>query len=469
MKVLHIAAECFPLAKVGGLGDVLGALPKFQNEKEHISAVIIPKYAFIDSKKHNIKLIFEGNLHQANNAYLFKIWEVKNNKEITIFLVEIPHLLDTDYIYSADDTERFLAFQKGILKWLLNVERKPELIHLHDHHAALIPFMMTQCFEFASLKNIPTVFTIHNALYQGCFSHDKINLLPEFDFEKIGLLDWNGQVNPMAAAIKCAWKITTVSPSYMEELKLNAYGIESLIESEGDKCTGILNGIDDKFWNPERDENLKMKYSNSKILTGKRANKKALCKQFGFNERLPLIVFIGRLVPQKGCDLFPNIGSKCLGNGNFSFLILGSGDSEIGNRLKEMNFEYRNNYHFVEAYNEALSHLMYAGADFLLMPSRFEPCGLNQMYALRYGTVPIVTNIGGLKDSVIDIKNEKGYGIVIPECSEESIQEGIKRSIELYNVESASLKRIRNRIVKINNSWTKSANKYNELYQSIIS
>ncbi|MFT5436071.1 MAG: starch synthase, partial [Ulvibacter sp.] len=318
---------------------------------------------------------------------------------------------------------------------------------------------------YKTLRRIPSVLTIHNAQYQGWFSHSKVNLIPEFDFSNVGLLDWNHTINPLAAAIKCAWRVTTVSPSYMEELKLNANGLEGLIQAESSKCVGILNGIDSEVWNPETDSYVIKTYSEKTVKSGKKANKAWLCEEFELDPNRPLVVFIGRLVGEKGADLFPQSFRLAMQHINVSILLLGSGMKSVENELTRMKVPFRGIFNTYIGYNETLAHRMYAGADFLLMPSRVEPCGLNQMYSLRYGTVPVVSKVGGLKDTVIDI-DKGGFGISHNEITSEEIANAIQRAADFYK-NSKKFETNRKKIMKIDHSWDVSAEQYLNLYKSL--
>ena len=467
MKILHVSAECYPIAKVGGLADVVGSLPKYQNTATIISQVIMPFYNVVFTKENKFSIVYESELSVGNDILNFRILTPKNNTlGYDLFLVDIPELLFTNYVYSEDDTERFLAFQIAVLNWMLTWEEKPSIVHCHDHHTGLMAFMMTQSFKYEILSNIPTIFTIHNAQYQGWFSHDRVGLIPEFNFDNVGLLDWSGSINPLATAIKCSWRVTTVSPSYMEELKEDANGLESLLKSESDKCVGILNGIDFEVWNPETDSYLVKNYKKTNVQSGQKANKKWLCNQFNLDIDKPLFAFIGRLVGEKGSDLFPEVFKYVLQKNNISILLLGSGNKEVENQLNKLKEEFEGSYNAFIGYDEKLSHIIYAGADFLLMPSRVEPCGLNQMYALRYGTIPIVRNIGGLKDTVLDISKENGFGICHNEVTVLDITNAIERGNKLYQ-NQPKYKQIRKQIMSINHSWDTSATTYINLYKSL--
>ncbi|MBN4083005.1 glycogen/starch synthase, partial [bacterium AH-315-A23] len=377
-----------------------------------------------------------------------------------------PELLFNDFVYSNDDTDRFLAFQIAVLDWIMTLNEKPTIVHCHDHHTGLIPFMMTQCKKFKILRSIPTVLTIHNAQYQGWFSHNKVSLIPEFNIESVGVIDWDGSVNPLAAAIKCAWKVTTVSPSYMEELKLNANGLEHLLSHESAKCVGVLNGIDAEVWNPETDNYLVGNYSVSNVQSGRKMNKKWLCKEFNLDFEKPLFAFIGRLVGEKGADLLPEVFKYALEKEKISILLLGSGHDEVEEQLNDLIDAFSGSYNAFIGYDERLSHIIYGGADFLLMPSRVEPCGLNQMYALKYGSVPIVRSIGGLKDTIIDINEEEGFGICHDEVTVHEITNAMERGVALYQDQS-KFRKIRKKMMGIDHSWNASALEYIDIYKSL--
>jgi len=467
MKIVHISAECYPIAKVGGLADVVGALPKYQNDAGFTSEVIMPFYDNKFTKENEFSVLFTSKLELGKQEYLYQIKTLVNNTlGFKLYLVDVPEMLFKDYVYSNDDTERFLAFQIAALDWMLTWGEKPTTVHCHDHHTGLVPFMMTQCKVYETLKNIPTVLTIHNAQYQGWFSHEKVGLIPEFNFNNVGLLDWFGNINPLASAIKCAWKVTTVSPSYMEELKRDANGLDSLLRQESAKCIGILNGIDWEVWNPETDPYLVENYTKNTVEIGREANKKWICHQFDLDFEKPLFAFIGRLVGEKGADLFPRTFKKALQDSDISIFLLGSGNEIVEAQLNDLKKDFVGFYDTFIGYDEKLAHIVYAGADFILMPSRVEPCGLNQMYALRYGSIPIVRSIGGLKDTVIDISEKGGFGICHNEVTVSEITEAIERGVELYK-NQPKYNKIRKKVMSINHSWDASATAYINLYKSL--
>jgi starch synthase len=291
--------------------------------------------------------------------------------------------------------------------------------------------------------------------------------LPDIDGTKGGMLEWGDCINPLASAIKCCWAYTTVSPNYLVELKHNSNRLEFLFELEPQKGTGILNGIDVDVWNPATDPMLSFNYSKTTVKANKLKNKQELCEKFGLNPDKPLITFIGRLVAEKGADkLVELIREISLRNQDeFCFLILGSGEKGIENDLKEMQ-SYLKNYNCYIGYDEELSHKIYASADFILMPSRVEPCGLNQLYALRYGAIPIVRSTGGLKDSIVDFDNEGGYGIRFDNLELMEMVVAIQRAINLYH-NHKKLDQLRKLMMGLDFSWGKSANTYYQLYKRL--
>lgn len=471
MEILHISAECYPVAKAGGLGDVVGALPKYQNQMGHTARVVMPMYRTKFLNENEWDVDFKGHHYLGQRYFDYTIIKERNNiLGFDLYLVDIYGLLDRERIYGYDDdTERFVAFQIAVTDWLNHWAYKPDIVHCHDHQAGLVPFMMKYCYDFNySLGAVKTVLTIHNAQYQGWIGWDKSYYLPYYDSWKHGMLDWKNNINSLASGIKCSDKVTTVSPSYLEELRYAANGLENLFEYEKGKCVGILNGIDTEVWNPETDTYITDQYSLAKVTGGKEANKKELCDQFNLDVTLPLIVFIGRLVGEKAADILPDsiLASIYSTQKKVCFLIIGSGEPEIEWRLNNLTGEFPGNYNALIGYNEKLSHQMYAGADFLLMPSRVEPCGLNQMYAMRYGTMPMVRSTGGLRDTVIDMGDEGGYGIRFIHASVGDIIHSVTRAVAVFD-EPDTLNLLRKRMMQIDNSWDNSAQKYIDLYESL--
>lgn len=470
MEILHVSAECYPVAKVGGLGDVVGALPAYQNREGAIAKVVMPCYKTRFLEQNEFETVHQGGTWLGQTWFHFNVIKEKTNKlGFDLYLLDIPGLLDKEGVYGYyNDVERFTAFQISVLDWVNEWHHHPDIIHCHDHHTGLIPFMMSYCFKYESLRYVPTVLTIHNAQYQGQFGWDKLHYIPGFDLWKSGLLDWGGAINPLATGIKCSWKLTTVSPSYLDELSGAANGLESLMRAERGKSAGILNGIDVKIWDPASDEMIDRQYSARNIVSGKKANKEVLCNTFNLDINKPLISFIGRFVREKGADLLAEIIGRALfeTNNAVNFLVLGSGDPQVEWALEQLKSYVGTHFNAYIGYNEQLSHQIYAGSDFLLMPSRVEPCGLNQLYAMRYGTVPMVRSIGGLKDTVVDFGDEGGYGIRFNHPSVWDACYSVNRALELYQ-DTKKLNGLRRLMMKLDYSWDKSAQQYLDLYDSL--
>lgn len=467
MKVFHFSAECYPLAKVGGLADVLGALPKYQNRTGLESSVLMPYYESIRISEDFLSQIHESTLVLDKISFEVIIYKYTDPAlGFDIFLVKVDGLTNRENVYGYDDDpKRFIAFQRAALEWILTLDNLPDIIHCHDHHVGLIPFMMTKTVQFEMLQSIPTILSIHNAQYQGSFEHELAILLPQFNSKYINLLDWGGQINPLATAIKLAWRVTTVSPTYLKELQQKANGLEGLLTHESNKCVGILNGIDLETWNPKTDPFLYENYSTKTYKKGRNINKLRLCDDFGLDPGMPLFGFIGRLVWEKGADLLPAALEKTIVANDMNVILLGSGFEEVEEQFKLLKKKFPDKLGLFIGYKEDLSHKIYAGADFLLMPSRVEPCGLNQLYALAYGCMPIVRRTGGLQDTIVDIGDD-GLGICYNDASVEDIVYSIGRALEIYN-NKRRFSQIQKRMMQVDHSWENSAKQYASIYQSL--
>ncbi len=469
MLVYQISAECYPIAKVGGLADVVGALPKYLNNIGVNTKLVMPAYHNQFFENNIFEVIFEDQLTLGILNYPFKILQKTDAQfGFDLFFVSIDGLFSRPEVYAYDDdTERFTAFQIAFLQWLVKTNQQPDIIHCHDHHTGLIPFMVQFCHVFESLKLTPTVLTIHNAQYQGSFGFDKIGYIPAHDAIYSGYLEWDNLINPLASAIKCAWKVTTVSQSYMHEMTLHANGLENLLKYEQNKSLGILNGIDFDVWNPKTDPKISHNYGVTDFSEGKLLNKRALSEEFALGPEKPLFIFIGRLVWEKGADVLPKAIKNALHEHKLGFnvILLGSGDHNLEYQFKQLQSEFSKNIATYIGYNENLAHKIYASADFLLMPSRVEPCGLNQMYALRYGTIPIVRRTGGLIDTVTDM-GDGGTGICHNETAEFDVIHSIGRAMQLTR-DAKAFSNLRRQAMKADFSWERVATEYHNMYQSI--
>lgn len=477
MKILHISAECYPAAKAGGLGDVVGSLPKYLNKAGLTAGVIIPKYRLKWIGEHQFNPVYKGVVRLHHSFVPFSIErEQGDSLGFPLFVANIPGKFDRDGIYAdpggygyGDDIERYLCFQQAVLQWIKNTPGQPGILHCHDHHTGLIPFFLKHCPEYQDLRMLPTVFTIHNGAYHGAFSWEKLYLMPAFESEARGLLDWNNTINPLATAIKCAWRITTVSPGYLKELMDQSNGMESLFYHEQHKAFGILNGIDAQVWNPKKDPFVAQQL-NRKLNDYKSVNKQNLAQRFHIDLQFPLITFIGRLAREKGADLLPDLIHRVMSSGlRVAMVVLGTGEPWLHGAFRHLSQQFPGRFDAALEYNESLAHQLYAGSDFLLMPSRVEPCGLNQMYAMRYGTIPIVRAVGGLKDTVIDIgdPNEIGRGIRFSHFNLDDAYLAIYRAVELYQNQLV-LNKVRKHIMQLDFSWENAAKHYIDIYNQMI-
>jgi len=475
-KILHVSSECYPAAKAGGMGDVVGALPIYLPSYDIEASVVIPKYDLKWFKTQKFKKVHKGSFAMDNAKQNFEVHKLeKDTLGFPFFCIHLPGLFDRQSIYLADDGHGFkdepkrnIAFQTAVLEWLIVAKEKFELLHLHDHMTGLIPFFMQMGKRYKELKSTPSVFTIHNGSYRGEFNWDQcLSLLPEFDSAHAGLLDWDGKINSLAAAIKCAWSINTVSPSYMQELINVSDTLEPLYKKESYKCSGILNGIDSNSWDPKNDIYLSAHLKDGKWKKFKSNHKEYLQDRYALSSKKPMIGFIGRFAHQKGADMLMDALKICFKNKmKFNAVILGSGDKALEEAALKLSEEYPKKVGAEIAYNEQVARHIYAGSDFLIMPSRFEPCGLNQLYAMRYGSIPIASHVGGLKDTVFDFTDD-GQGIVIQDLSINEIVLAIERAIVLYK-EKKRFSQLRESISALDYSWDNSARLYSELYLNHI-
>lgn len=470
MLIVHVSAECYPMAKAGGLGDVVGALPKYQQKLGDQAMVVMPMYKTPFLEKNEWEVRHKGNANLGTWFFDYTIIKQKSgNLGYDLYLVDIHGLLDRPKIYGyPDDADRFLGFQIAVVNWLSQWDLLPDVIHCHDHQAGMLPFMMKYCFDYQKLQHIKTVLTIHNAQYHGSMGWEKSTLIPRWDEWKRGMLEWDGCINPLATAIKCVDKVTTVSQTYMHQLKQQSNGLEPLFEYEFGKCVGILNGIDNETWDPMTDPMVPFPFSINDVTEGKQKNKALLCSKYNLDIQKPLIIFIGRLVGEKAADILPGAIQHALDKTNCgaNFLIIGTGDTAVESALNYLVQLYPGNFNTWIGYDEKVGHEAYAGADFLLMPSRVEPCGLNQMYSLRYGTIPMVRDTGGLHDTVQDMGDPDGFGIRFLHATESDIVHAIERAIAVYQDKTQMTKMIQH-AMQIDHSWESVVHAYKNVYESL--
>jgi starch synthase len=477
MHVLHVSTECYPVAKVGGLGDVVGALPKFQGASGIQASVIIPKYDTPQVRYYSSELNHSGKIDLAGRTVDYQVFRLVDDAlAFALYVVDLPGLFDRPGIYLdtatgypyGDEFHRYLSFQLAVLDWIQSRPEQPDILHCHDHHTGWIPFFMTSCDDFADLARIPTMFTIHNGMYQGIYPWEHHRYLPAFTWDKVGLLDWDGNLNAMATALKCCWVYNTVSKQYLTELSHYCMGLEPLFQLEHLKGMGILNGIDTQLWDPKTDPFINHHYTKTSVDKKRAGNREDLLNKFYLDPKLPIISFIGRLVPEKGADLVAELVSLLMVKDlQVNILVLGTGDPALQRRFLQLKEIMPGRFDCSLEYNESLSHLLYAGSDFLLMPSKVEPCGLNQLYAMRYGAIPIVRTTGGLKDTVVDIDEKGGYGICFEEYEVQHLMAAVKRAKALYD-QPNTYQALQKKVMGLNFSWDRSAATYAQVYHDLL-
>ncbi len=481
LKVLFVAAELAPLAKVGGLADVAGSLPKALKKLGVDIRIAIPKYKIIDPQKYpmkriarKIKVFFEGR-EEFFDLYFTFLPKTK----IPVYLVNHPKYLGGDGIYyskdalptgTATEAHRFIFFTKAVSEILKPLKWEPDIFHCHDWHGAL-PLLV-------EIKNreYRTLLTIHNFAYQGSYDMDsvlKMLNLTEKDWPTFKTRDQWGNFNSLQQGILNADLINTVSPTYAKEILTKEYGcgLEETLKERKKDLFGILNGIDTDVFNPETDPKIFTNY-NLSTLNFKALNKIHLQKisKLSINSQIPLLGLISRLAEQKGIDLIIEIFEKMM-QLDLQFILLGVGDPNIERILKEKAKRYSQKFSLHLKFDAELAQQIYAGSDIFLMPSRFEPCGLGQMISMRYGTIPLVRETGGLSDTVTPTFSNSqlkvGTGFVFKEYKANELLKTIKKASKIYQNKKVWLKLMTN-AMKQDFSWHVSAKKYLQLYKKLI-
>ncbi|MCR5484667.1 MAG: glycogen synthase GlgA [Clostridiales bacterium] len=472
MKVLYAASEALPFAMSGGLGDVAGSLPQCLRRRLVGCRVVIPLYGSIPQElRDNMKFITNITVPVAWRRQYCGIFEAKYGG-ITYYLIDNEYYFKREGLYGHyDDAERFAFFSRAVLEIIPYIGWKPDIIHCNDWQTAMTSvYLKTMYSKSDDYKNIKTVFTIHNIQYQGVYGFDILEDVFGVPEEYGCILDYNGDINLMKGAIECSDMITTVSPTYAEEI-LDPWfssGLDRILNERRFKLTGILNGIDIVNYNPETDKALWKNYSASKPL-GKETDKAELQKLMGLeqNARKPVIGIVSRLVSHKGLDLIKAVFDELITTTDAEVVILGSGDCEYEQFFSDAAARYPGRVGVRLGFVPDLAHKIYAGSDMFLMPSRSEPCGLSQMVALRYGAVPIVRETGGLKDTITDSGDGEGNGFTFKSYNAHDMLYAVRRALEGYkNKEGWSV--LTKRAMECDNSWNRSANEYIKLYKSIL-
>lgn len=469
MKILFCAAECYPFVKIGGLGDVVYSLPKALVEKGQECSVIIPLYYKIRQDYQDLELIDEfyislGYRHQ----YVGILKKVMNG--INFYFIDNEQYFKRDKVYSEkDDGERFTFFSKAVIETIVRHFRDYDVLHAHDWQTAMtIPLIR----EYNI--NLKTVFTIHNLRFQGVYPFsmvfDMLGLPPYYATEE-KMLYFNS-ANYLKAAIVFADKVTTVSPTYLEEIKNEYYGegLHGLIKQYEYKMVGILNGIDYDTFDPEKDKFLSFDYNKNNI-SGKYKNKIAFQKEMDLpqNENIPIIGMVSRLTDQKGLDLVNAVIDEILSM-DVQFIVLGTGDDMYENNFRGKEYAYRNKMRAIIKYDDYFASKIYASSDLYLMPSQFEPCGLSQMIAMRYGSLPVVRETGGLNDTVkaYNMYTKEGNGFTFKNYNAHEMLFTLQKAVGLYYDNKDDFNKLIKSAMNEDFSWNKSGEEYIRLYQSIL-
>lgn len=485
MKILVAASELAPFAKTGGLGDVLGALPKALANLGHEVKTFIPRYGSIDENTYPLEALdwaVDISVDREQTPMSIEVLKDKKSKVESYFIGSETYF-DRRELYRdvktaadyADNDERFIFFNRGVLETIKKIGFKPDVVHVHDWQAGLIPvYLKTSYAEDAFFGGIKTVLTIHNLAYQGQFDKGrfgKLNL-PGNLLHAAGPFEFYGKVNFLKAAMIYADKITTVSPRYAVEIQSSqelGCGLEGVLRERSGDLSGILNGVDYMVWSPSRDKSLPYTYHINN-LSGKRMNKVELlgAAKLPVREKTPLVGVISRLVDQKGFDLMAQ-ATDGLMKLNIQMILLGTGEEKYHQLFTDLERRHPEKLRAYLTFDDSLAHRLEAAADIFLMPSRFEPCGLNQMYSLKYGTVPIVREVGGLADTVVDYDPNSGggTGFVFQEYTPEALLAAVGRAVELFTRRRAWTKLMKAGM-RQNFSWEKSAQKYSELFEQIV-
>ncbi len=472
MKVLFVASECHPFIKVGGLGDVAYALPKALRKIGIDARVIIPKYGKIDEQfKDNMSNIaeFEVTVGWRNQYCGLQYLEYDG---IPFYFIDNLYYFNREGAYGYyDDGERFAFFDNAVVESLKYMtDFTPDVIHCNDWHTGMIPpILKKRVEEFADIK---TLFTIHNLQYQGNFGKEILEELLGLDesYYNDGALKQNDGISFMRGGINFANKVSTVSYSYSEEIKTPYYGegLDGLLSYRKYDLWGIVNGVDFDIFNPKNDKDIYRNF-DSKNIDGKAVNKIELQKQLNLPicSEVPMIGLVTRLVKQKGLDLFAHICEELLQQ-EVQIVVVGTGDEEYENMMKYFAWKYPEKFSANLVFDNKLAKKVYASCDMFLMPSLFEPCGIGQLIALRYGTIPIVRETGGLKDTVKAFNEQEGTGngFTFTNYNAHDMLYTIRRAIYYYYNKNVWDKLV-TRAMEEDNSWSKSANLYNNLYNSL--
>ena len=472
MKVLYAASEALPFIASGGLGDVAGSLPQALRKRLIGCRVVMPLYDNIKQElKDSMKFIANISVPVAWRRQYCGIFEARAGGVI-YYLLDNQYYFKRDSLYGFyDDAERFAFFSRAILEIIPHIGFKPDIIHCNDWQTALTPvYYSTMYANQPGYENIKTVFTIHNIQYQGVYGEELLDNVVGINHADKNLLEYDGTVNLMKGAIECANAVTTVSPSYAKEIldPWYSHGLDTILKERSFKLRGILNGIDVINYNPETDKDIFKNYTADNV-RGKYANKTELQKLLGLPEKsdTPVMGMVTRLVSHKGLDLCKAVLDELLATTDIQLVVLGSGDYQYEEFFRGLAARYPEQVGLCLGFIPDLARKIYAGSDLFLMPSKSEPCDLSQMVALRYGTIPIVRETGGLRDSVRDSGDGEGNGFVFSSYNAHDMLHAIRRACEGY-LDKEGWQILVKRAMDSDNSWGKSANEYKRMYKEVL-
>lgn len=484
LKILVVSAEVAPFAKTGGLADVAGALPRALSQLGHDVRVLMPWYRQLRQDgvsapvlKAKVKLDPAELPDEIPKDFDLRAAMLPNSK-VPVYFIDQAAYFDRDGYYGdasgdyADNGDRFIFFARAALAAARSLGFKPDVVHLNDWHSGLVPVILrTQLLDDPFFAKTGTLFTIHNLAFQGLF--------PDWQHGRSGLdwglfntegLEFYGQLNIMKGALLFSDLVNTVSPRYAEEIRSQEFGcgLEGVLRGRAGDLSGIINGLDYEEWDPSKDPNLAVRYSE-KTLEDKAQAKRALKKELGLpDDDVPLVAMISRLNNMKGLSLVDEV-TDYLMHLDMQFILMGTGDSRFHDSFARLAEYYPEKASVNLKYEDSLVHRIEAGADLLIMPSRFEPCGMNQLIALRYGTVPLVRSVGGLADTVHDFdpKSGHGNGFVFSEYNSMALFNAIKHALEVYK-DKATWRQLQRNGMAEDHSWAASAREYEKLYRKIV-
>lgn len=471
MKIMYVGSEAIPFSKTGGLADVLGSLPQAMHALGHEIALVLPKHGVTKTKYHTQLETIHQTTVEVHDMHQYCRVQILKHQGITVYFIDNEYYFGNrpnlygDY----DDGERYGFFAHAVLKLITDKVFVPDVMHLNDWQTGLIAYLLKIAPQYHALgQKIKTLFTIHNIAYQGTFSK---SLMPYLNCPYDGALEFDDVINFLKAGIMTADHISTVSPTYAQELQhaYFGYGLQGILKMRENQFTGIINGISYDEFSSKKDENIAFNFGLNNYLKGKTENKKALLKHFKLDDTdKPVVGMVSRLTEAKGFPLLEQSIEPFLKGDRLRLVILGSGDHAIQEHLKYLMAQYPKQVSIVFGYNEGLARQIYAGSDFFLMPSRFEPCGLAQLISLAYGTLPIVRKTGGLRDTIIPYNRftGEGTGFAFEHYTGSDMAYALEEALYAYS-QSKQFKTLIQRAMKEDFSWKQSALTYQNLYQQL--